>query len=41
MSKNEDSLDILLDNFVNKPSVKNLYVRVFHFALTFPEKLHK
>ncbi len=26
MSKNEDSLDVLLDNFVNKTSLKNLYV---------------
>ena len=26
MAKNEDSLDVLLDNFVNKPSFNNLYV---------------
>ncbi len=29
MSKNEDSVDILLDNFVNKLFFKNLYVLFF------------
>ncbi len=29
MSKNEDSLGVLLDNFVNKPSFKNQYVLFF------------
>ncbi len=29
VSKNEDSLDVLLNNFVNKPSFINLYVLFF------------